>query len=137
RRPGDRDTAMTLLKTYNICGMGVEASEEAAKLRPALPAVTVADLPVLHEEALGYLTAKDYDRLDSVLDRIAAIAPTDLQGHVCRMGGFRARTQRDKARAYADALLAQHPDDPGVLIVAAISRQIEPGPQDADQAVQL
>jgi predicted Zn-dependent protease len=135
-RPGDRDAAITLLRTYNLCGRGAEAYGLAATLRPELDRCTEADLPVLREEAVGDLNAKAYDRLEKVVERIVALAPTDLVGHRCRIIAMANRNERGPARAYADALLKDHPDDQSALLIAALSRQIEPVASDMDAALE-
>jgi tetratricopeptide (TPR) repeat protein len=137
-RPDDRDAAITLLKTYNICSHGPEAYELARTLRPQPVArTTAADLPVLREEAMGMLTAQAFARtsaqggealsFDDVVDQIIRLSPADLSGHAMRLRSIELRTNsRAEARAYGDQVLAEHPDDMSALLVAAISRQVQP-----------
>lgn len=134
RRPGDRDAAATLLRMYNICGMGVEAYKLADELLPADGKFTEKDLPVLRDKALGQLTAKAFDDVPGTVAAITAIAPLDLPGNAILLANFERQGKRAKARAHADKLLDSDKNNPAALLIAAISRQIDPTPDDSREA---
>lgn len=134
-RPDDREAALALLKTYNLCSQGTEAYKLADQLLPADKKYTAADLPVLREKALGYLSANAFKDVADTVKDITAVAPLDVQAHSILFAALEKQTNRGAARATADALLKEHPSDGSALLIAAISREIDPTQSDALQAV--